>query len=68
MRSNNGTKRRYPSPALFAEQQRRAPIIQKKLFCIRLYQAWLNSLSEDDLDKMVSQLISQGHEFRMGKE
>ena len=65
---SNGAKRRYPSPALLMEQRRRTPLVQKRLFCVRLYQAWLNSLSEDDLDKMVSQLIRQGHEFRMGKE
>lgn len=68
-------KRLYESPNLAAFKQRQAilkqrktPLMQKKLFCARLYHAWLDSLNEGDLNKIVNQLIKQGHEFRMGKE
>ena len=66
--SRNGPKLIYSSEELISSKIRKAPLMQKKLFCSRLYHDWLDSLSEGDLNKIVNQLIKQGHEFRMGKE
>ena len=66
--ATNGTKRRYTSPDFVGARIRKAPHMQKKLFCYRLYQEWLDGLSENHLNKIVNQLIKQGHDFRPGKE
>jgi len=68
MAGNGRTKRLYESANLIDASIRRAPVVQKRAFCIRLYNAWINSLSESDVNKIVNQLVIQGHEFKAGSE
>ncbi len=58
----------YSAQELISSKIRKAPHVQKRLFCLRLYTAWIDSLGEGDLNKIVNQLIKQGHEFKVGKE
>ena len=68
MTKNGKPKRLYESASLIDASIRRAPVMQKRAFCIRLYNAWMSSLSESDVNKIVNQLVKQGHEFKVEGE